>query len=193
MMNVFNSLHEYHKPFIFITSQMSNMPGAYGQLKAIGEYYTRSLNGLIVKLWNVYGPEDHCTEDKRHAITDFILAAAKDLKIKMLSDGREERQFLYVDDCCEALATLMNNYKNLDRSKIYDISTGEWVTIHETAQVVSELFGGIPVIQGKAGNNIQAGFRNEPNDNIKPYWTPKISLREGIKRVVDRYNKVGLI
>ena len=58
MANVFQWLKEYRKPFVFASSQMSNMSySPYGVLKNVGELYTKSLNGLIVKFWNVYGVE----------------------------------------------------------------------------------------------------------------------------------------
>src|SRR6516165_5450299 len=58
MNNAFDALKQTRKPFIFASSQMSNMSySSYGVLKALGEYYTRSLNGLTVKFWNVYGVE----------------------------------------------------------------------------------------------------------------------------------------
>ena len=58
MANVFQYLHEYRKPFVFASSQMSNMSySPYGVLKRVGELYTQTLNGLTVKFWNVYGVE----------------------------------------------------------------------------------------------------------------------------------------
>ena len=71
MANVFNLLGEYKKPFVFASSQMSNMSHSpYGVMKRVGELYTKSLNGLIVKFWNVYGIENDM--EKAHVITDFI-------------------------------------------------------------------------------------------------------------------------
>ena len=56
MANAFRLLKKYNKRFIFASSQMSNMSySPYGVLKNVGELYTKSLNGLIVKFWNVYG------------------------------------------------------------------------------------------------------------------------------------------
>ena len=56
MANAFGLLQEYDKPFVFASSQMSNMSySPYGTLKRVGELYTESLGGLIVKFWNVYG------------------------------------------------------------------------------------------------------------------------------------------
>ena len=31
----------------------------------------------------------------------------------MMTDGTEERQFLYAEDCCEALETVMENFHGL--------------------------------------------------------------------------------
>ena len=59
MANAFGLLKKYNKRFIFASSQMSNMSySPYGVLKNVGELYTKSLNGLIVKFWNVYGVEN---------------------------------------------------------------------------------------------------------------------------------------
>ena len=50
---------------------MSNMTfSPYGILKNLGELYAKSLSGLIVKFWNVYGIEKNI--EKAHVITDFI-------------------------------------------------------------------------------------------------------------------------
>jgi nucleoside-diphosphate-sugar epimerase len=76
MLNVFNLLKKYNKKFIFASSTMSNMINSnYGVLKKIGESYSKSLGGIIVKFWNVYGIEKDMK--KSHVITDFILNAKK--------------------------------------------------------------------------------------------------------------------
>ena len=65
MANVFGYLEQYRVPFIFASSQMSNMSySPYGVMKRVGELYTKSLNGLIVKFWNVYGIEKDMENNK---------------------------------------------------------------------------------------------------------------------------------
>ena len=109
--NTFESLKEFNIPFIFASSQMSNMTDSpYGVCKNIGELYTRLLGGITVKFWNVYGIEND--KEKAHVITDFISSAKSNHEINMLTDGTEMRQFLYVEDCCEALFRLALNYNN---------------------------------------------------------------------------------
>ena len=85
MANVFGLLSEYKKPFVFASSQMSNMSySPYGVMKRVGELYTKSLNGLIVKFWNVYGIEKDM--EKAHVITDFIAKGFKTGVIDMMTD-----------------------------------------------------------------------------------------------------------
>jgi nucleoside-diphosphate-sugar epimerase len=111
MANVFGFLKKYNKKFVFASSQMSNMSySPYGVLKNVGELYTKSLNGLIVKFWNVYGIEEDY--EKSHVITDFIKKGFETGVIDMLTDGQEEREFLYAEDCCEALETIMECYSD---------------------------------------------------------------------------------
>ena len=109
MVNAFGLIEKYKKPFVFASSQMSNMSHSpYGVLKRVGELYAQTLKGLTVKFWNVYGIEtDH---EKAHVITDFIRKGFEEGEFEMMTDGTEERQFLYAEDCCEALETIMGCY-----------------------------------------------------------------------------------
>ena len=119
MANVFGLLEKYNKRFVFASSQMSNMSySPYGVMKRVGELYTTSLKGLTVKFWNVYGIEKDM--DKAHVITDFIKKGFEEGDFEMMTDGTEERQFLYAEDCCEASwrTTLTSNQKTLCTSHL---------------------------------------------------------------------------
>ena len=96
--NTFELLSKFKKPFLFASSQMSNMSYSnYGLLKLIGEKVSTTLNGNSVKFWNVYGVEKDLK--KSHVITDFVIKALTKKKIKMLTNGAESREFLHAEDC----------------------------------------------------------------------------------------------
>jgi nucleoside-diphosphate-sugar epimerase len=184
MDNVFDALKLTRKPFIFSSSQMSNMSySSYGILKALGEYYTRSLNGLVVKFWNVYGIESN--PEKWHAITDFIRKAQTKGKVEMMTDGNEMRQFLYADDCCKALRLLSQPeiYAAMSHEASLHITSFEWATILEVAQLVGEMMY-VPVVPGQSSDVVQKDLRNEPDRFVLQYWQPETSLREGISHVI---------
>ena len=117
MENTFEIIKNYKKPFVFASSQMSNMSySPYGILKNLGERYTYLLGGIVVKFWNVYGIERDLS--KSHVITDFILKALKTRKISMLTNGEEKRDFLYAEDCCEGLLKIFLKYKKIKKKTI---------------------------------------------------------------------------
>lgn len=187
MQNAFAALQEYKKPFIFASSQMSNMAfSSYGTLKAVGEYYTKALGGLMVKFWNVYGVEHD--PQKTHVITDFINMALTKGVINMRTDGQEERQFLYADDCAQALLTLATNYISIPRDQPLDITTFTWLKIIDIANIISKLCNNATVVPGTLTDTVQQGQRNEPNTYILNWWKPTTSIEEGIGEIINAQN-----
>ena len=188
MANVFGHLKDYKKPFVFASSQMSNMSySPYGVMKRVGELYTKSLNGLIVKFWNVYGIEKDM--EKAHVITDFIHKGFESGVINMMTDGTEAREFLYAEDCCEALEKIMEEYSNLSSDDELHITTGVYTSILEIAQEIRKLFNDIgkevEVIPSEKKDEVQKDARNEPDSFIRKIWQPKTSVKDGLKKVFE--------
>ena len=188
MANVFGHLADYKKPFVFASSQMSNMSySPYGVMKRVGELYTKSLNGLIVKFWNVYGIEKDM--EKAHVITDFIHKGFESGVINMMTDGTEAREFLYAEDCCEALEKIMEEYSNLSSDDELHITTGVYTSILEIAQEIRKLFNDIgkevEVIPSEKKDEVQKDARNEPDSFIRKIWQPKTSVKDGLKKVFE--------
>jgi len=182
MVAAFDRIKIHQKPFIFASSQMSNMSYSnYGVLKALGEAYTKSLGGLIVKFWNVYGYET--VPEKYHAITDFIIKAKSGV-IDMMTDGEEERDFLYADDCCEALHMTMNNYEKFNSNDDLHITSFKWTKVIHIANIIAGHYNA-SVLKGK-GTDIQQNKRNEPSKFILDYWTPKTDIISGIEMVIEK-------
>ena len=192
MANAFGLLEKYNKPFIFASSQMSNMSySPYGVMKRVGELYTKSLNGVIVKFWNVYGIEKDM--EKAHVITDFIRKGFESGNIDMMTDGTEAREFLYAEDCCEALETVMDEYDNLSCDDELHITTGVYTTVLEIAEEIKSLFFSIgkkiTVIPDEKKDSVQRDARNVPDPYIKEFWQPTTSVKEGLKKVFEEMKK----
>ena len=192
MANAFGLIEKYKKPFVFASSQMSNMSySPYGVLKRVGELYTRSLGGLIVKFWNVYGIEKDM--DKAHVITDFIRKGFESGDIDMMTDGTEAREFLYAEDCCEALETVMQSYAKLTSDDELHITTGVYTTVLEIASEIKSLFSSIgkeiTITPAQSKDEVQKDARNEPDPYIKKFWEPKTSVPDGLKKVFEEMRK----
>lgn len=182
MDNSFRLLQKHKKPFLFASSQMSNMHHTnYGFLKDLGERYTKTLNGHICRFWNVYGYED-AYDPKSHVITDFI-HMAKQGNIQMRTTGEEQRQFLHTEDCSKALLHWCENHELYDIAEYIDITSFVWNSILDVANIVNKL---IPceVLAGAGRDQIQVGIKNNPSQYVLKFWKPELSLEEGIKKLI---------
>ena len=192
MVNVFGLLEKYDKPFVFASSQMSNMSySPYGVMKRVGELYTKSLGGLIVKFWNVYGIEKDM--EKAHVITDFIRKGFETGVIDMMTDGTESREFLYAEDCCEGLEAVMGNYDRLTSDDELHITTGNSTTILEIAQSIQKLFSNIGkevvIKPAESKDEVQKDAKNVSDPYIQKFWRSTTSVKEGLTKVFYEMKK----
>ena len=193
MANVFTMLEKHKKRFVFASSQMSNMSySPYGVLKRVGELYTATLKGLTVKFWNVYGIEKDM--DKAHVITDFIRKGFEEKEFDMLTDGTEERQFLYAEDCCEALEAVMENYTDFKPEDPLHITSFRSETIREVANIIQGCFAmegmyDVKINSGLAKDSVQMDKRNAPDTYILDWWIPKTNIQDGIRQVFNEMKK----
>ena len=193
MVNAFDLIAKYNKRFVFASSQMSNMSySPYGVMKRVGELYTTSLKGLTVKFWNVYGIEkDH---EKAHVITDFIKKGFEEGEFEMMTDGTEERQFLYAEDCCEALETIMESYTDFKPEDPLHITSFRSTSIKEVAETIRGQFNligkyDVKIKPGLAKDSVQMDKRNEADNYILNWWMPKTGIDKGIAAVFAEMKK----
>ena len=193
MANTFRLLGKYKKRFVFASSQMSNMSySPYGVMKRVGELHTTALKGLTVKFWNVYGIENDI--EKAHVITDFIRKGFEEGQFEMMTDGTEERQFLYAEDCCEALETVMENYTDFKPEDPLHITSFRSETIKEVASIIKGCFAidgnyDIEIKPGLAKDSVQMDKRNEADNYILNWWVPKTTIDVGIRKVYNEMKK----
>jgi nucleoside-diphosphate-sugar epimerase len=184
MKETFGQIEKFKKPFIFTSSEMTGIPAStYGLLKSLGDAYVKSLGGFVTKLWNVYCVESTQSE-KSHAINDFVFMAIRDKVIKLRTNGQEQRQFLYGDDCAECLYALSKNYDKIDRSKEINIARFEWVSVLATAELIANYFGDVSVIPSDKLDATHNNIRIEPNPYVLEFWQPKTSLCDGIENII---------
>jgi len=189
MANAFGLLKKYNKRLIFASSQMSNISHSpYVVLKFVGELYTKSLKGLIVKFLNVYGIEKD--QEKSHVITDFIRKGFETGVIDMLTDGQEEREFLYAEDCCEALEAIMNNYDDFTSEDNLHITSYHPTSILDIAHIIKGQFNLIGKYDVKLQpstekDSVQMDIKNRPDMYLSKWWIPKTNVENGISKIFE--------
>lgn len=175
LLNVMPQLKYSQTPFLFVSSQLAEeYDTVYGVTKRLGEVWTHLLDGVRVRLWNVYGPLEKPSE-RTHVISDFVFQAVENKCINMLTTGLEMRQFIHIDDVCRALHIALDG----KFSGVYDISSFEWVSVLSAAQIIASETGA-EIIPGK----ITGATPITPMVGRVPGWLPEVSFFDGLKRMV---------
>jgi len=74
----------------------------------------------------------------------------------------------------------------LDKIKDYHITSFEWISILDIANIVASQFEDVKIVPAKTKDIVQQDKRNKQNTYILNFWEPKISLEEGIKCIIKK-------
>jgi nucleoside-diphosphate-sugar epimerase len=169
---VFDALARTRKPFLFVTSQLAGQPNAYGLTKLMAERWAAQLGGKLARLWNTYGWEE--PDVRSHVVTDLVLAGLTQGRVRTMTAGRERRRFIYKSDCAAALIRLFDGSE-----QTADIAGERWLTIREVAEEIAQQLNVETEMGDREGNE----WLVDPV-NVLPDWQPRLSLTEGIARVI---------
>jgi GDP-L-fucose synthase len=136
---------------------------------------------------NLYGPGDNFDLESSHVIPALIrkmIDAPK--RIVLWGDGTPTREYLYVDDCVEALILASERY---DGPEPVNVGTGVETSIRETAEIVAEAVGFTGEIEWDTSMpNGQPRRSLDPSRATDLFgFRAQVPLREGITRTADWY------
>ena len=102
------------------------------------QYKFNAINLIPV---NMYGPHDHFDPKISHVIPALILKFAKAIQrdhshVEIWGTGKASREFLYVDDCTEAIHMALEKH---DDPHPINIGTGSEITINELVNTIAEI------------------------------------------------------
>ena len=183
---VFPWLTERRIPFIFTSSYLQGTENSYGAVKRLGEVWIHSLGGLgkILRLWNVYGAEQ--VGLKSHVLSDWAHQCAQNGSAHSLTDGREERQFVHVNDTASACGVGMEHHDELDM--VSDVSSGEWVDMHQVAAALAAASdGGCSVHFAERAAGYRARLSAQLTGRLHARWSAAVRLEAGCRALLDQY------
>ncbi len=161
-------------------------------LKMCEAYYDQYGDKFVsVMPTNLYGPNDNYDLKNSHVLPALLrkveYARRNNIdKVEIWGTGSPLREFLHVDDLADACLFLMKNY---EEKMWLNIGSGEEISIKDLAYLIKEITG----YQGEFYFNTEMpdGTPRKFLDSSRLHslgWKPKISLREGIKKVWEEMN-----
>ena len=143
---------------------------------------------------NLYGPNDNYDLNNSHVLPALIRKAheaklRRDTSYVVWGSGKPMREFLYVDDMADACVFLMEHAEIQDG--LFNVGTGQDVTIRELAEAVVDVvgFNGEIVFDASKPDGTPRKLLNVDRLRVLG-WQAKTSLRDGIaKAYADFLNK----
>jgi len=137
---------------------------------------------------NLYGPRDNFDLENSHVIPALIRkfheARLANLdEVTAWGSGKPVRDFIYVEDACEAIMLAAANY---DGGEIINISSGEQTTIKELVETIAELTdyqGRVRWDTSKPDGQMYKGFDVSRMREWLGYECPT-SLPEGLRKTI---------
>lgn len=158
----------------------------YSVSKLAGEQYHRLYGAIhrlrvcVLRLTNLYGPRQNnfdCTGV-------FMRRAAARLPLTVYGDGGQLRDYLYIDDACEAL--LLAGCREDVIGQVYNIGGGGRCSIREFADRLGSV-GNVPVTtvpfpSERASIEIGDFYTDDTAFRHATGWSPRVGLEEGIQK-----------
>ena len=139
------------------------------------------INAVVLRLFTPYGPWDL----SRRLIPHTILSALQGQDVP-ISEGSQERDFIYIDDVVDAL--MLAATQPVESGSVFNIGSGEGVSVREVVELtlrlmghpVKALFGALPT----RSDEIMRMSADITAARDRLGWKPEVSLEEGLRRTI---------
>ncbi len=185
----------YGEPNVFPTPEEAPFPlqtSLYGASKLaaegmIGAYaHAYGFTGVVFRFVSILG------ERYTHGhVSDFFHALKADpTRLRVLGDGRQEKSYLYVQDCISAMCTAVAAHESdAGSTQVYNLGTDETIVVDESIAVITRHMGVSPTIEHTGGRRAWPG--DSPLIHLDCArmralgWAPKLTIEQSIIVTLD--------
>ncbi len=162
-------------------------PYAYSKLeseyliKTYGHLY--GIQSVIFRYFNVFGPGQDPSSPYSAVIALFTSKIQKGEKISVYGDGKQTRDFIFVDDVVAANLLAMNSSVN---NEVINIGRGESISILDLISVLGKIFNQKiePEFKAPRSGDILHSCADVSKARKLLSFDPKVNLEEGLRRFI---------
>jgi UDP-glucose 4-epimerase len=183
----------YGEPEVFPTPEDAPFPiqtSLYGASKLAGEGLIAAyaagygFTGAIFRFVSILG------ERYTHGhVFDFYCALKRDpARLRVLGDGRQEKSYLYVQDCIAAILVAAEHHQDEPGAHIYNLGTDETVVVDDSIKLITGHLSLSPTIEHAGGERGWIGdspLIHLDTTRIRALgWRPAVTIPEAVVRTL---------
>jgi|LSQX01.1.fsa_nt_gb UDP-glucose 4-epimerase len=170
----------------------------YGSSKLAGDCYTRAywdtyrFPTTVVRPFNSYGPRCHHEGDSGEVIPKFILRALAGQPLIVFGDGRQTRDFMYVEETAYWILQAGLNPDTLGQT--INLGSGQEIEIGQLAHKVLELTGrsdGVIQHDPPRPGDVLRLWADSSRMRSLLNFESRIALDDGLQRLIGWYQASG--
>lgn len=155
---------------------------ASADLLALSYFTTHELPVLVTRSSNNFGPRQH----HEKLLPKFITRADAGESLPLYGDGTQVREWLYVEDNCRAVLTVLEHG---DPGEIYNIGSGIEKENREIARALVDDIGAsddqIQFVEDRPGHDRRYALDTRKIESLG--WRPDYSFEDGLQHTIDYY------
>ena len=189
---VYGSLKENDPSFTENTPYNPRNP--YSATKAASDHLVRAyvnthgIEAVVTNCSNNYGPRQH----REKFIPTIIRHIQNNQPIPVYGNGQNIRDWLFVEDHCDALLTIKENFKSGER---YNIGGGFECDNVSMVTMLLDIMGKqinmyqdwIKFVEDSKGHDLRYSMNSSKISN-ELGWKPKTNIFDGLRKTVEWYN-----
>jgi UDP-glucose 4-epimerase len=164
--------------------------------KLAGEWYhllynnVHGIRACALRLTNTYGVGMRVKDARQTFLGIWIRQLIEGKQIQVFGDGKQLRDFNYVDDCVNAI--LMAGASDAACGKVYNLGCSDVISIKDLAEMLVNLgYGGdyrvVPFPEDRKAIDIGDYYGDFSLIKRELGWSPEVSLHDGLHRTLAYY------
>jgi UDP-glucose 4-epimerase len=171
--------------------QLPQTLSPYAAAKLASEMYCEAfaacfdIETVRLRYFNVFGPRQDPSSPYSAVIPLFIEAVLQDRRPIIFGDGRQSRDFVFVEDVVQA--NLLAATTPGISGRVYNVATGQATSLLELLNSIGELTGKTvdPDFQPPRTGDVRESWADISRARQELGFTPQIDLTTGLRRTIE--------
>ncbi|MCL4418654.1 MAG: NAD-dependent epimerase/dehydratase family protein [Patescibacteria group bacterium] len=144
-------------------------------------------NATAFRMFNVYGPRQSLTNPYQGVMAIFIGNVLRGEPVNIFGDGRQSRDFIYIDDVVDVWIKSIDNKNTF--GKAFNLGFGIDISVNDLVSTIVRTLKKNPNKYPIIYNNSRPGDQRHMRSDISGIkkilsWQPKVDLEDGLRKTI---------
>lgn len=180
-----------------VENKTGNVLSPYAVTKVSNELYAKvfskiyGLDAVALRYFNVFGPKQNPKGPYAAVIPLFINSLLSDRKVKIYGNGKQTRDFTYVDNVVQANIKIMMCNKNI-AGEVFNVAVGKSTSVNEILNKISNILQIKPSIRYLPPRKGELQNSLADISKIKKIidYTPETNINKGLTKTIEWFKKL---